>query len=269
MPTLAVALLTFACTRAPAAPPNADETPVTAEPAVAEATTVRLAFPPPAGAARVTGDAFGESLGALRLAPAADPVLTYDGRPTHHDARVIVLPLVPGDLQQCADSALRVRAEWQRAQGLPVTMFATSGDPMPWSRWQAGERFTAAGNKLVWRGGGAKGDSAESWERYLAAAFTYAGTLSLQHYETTPATDPRPGDVLVVGGSPGHAVLILEVAKAPDGRVWLLIGEGYMPAQSFHVELGAHDGWWLWDPVDGLRLSHWHLPGSSLRRFKG
>ena len=93
--------------------------------------------------------------------------------------------------------------------------------------------------------------------------------ISLQHYETTPATEPRPGDVLVVGGSPGHAVLILEVAKGADGRVWLLIGEGYMPAQSFHVELGPEDGWWLWDAVDGLRLSHWHLPGSSLRRFKG
>jgi hypothetical protein len=267
MPTLVAALLTFACTTAPAAPPT--ETPNRPEaPADAAPTTVRGAFPPPAGAERVTGDPLGESLGALRLAPASEPVLTYDGRPTHHLARVIELPLVPGDLQQCADSALRVRAEWQRAQGLPVTMFATSGDPMPWSRWQAGERFTAAGNKLVWRGGGAKGDTDESWERYLAAAFTYAGTLSLQHYETTPTTDPRPGDVLVVGGSPGHAVLILEVAKSPDGPTWLLIGEGYMPAQSFHVELGPEDGWWRWDPVDGLRLSHWHLPGSSLRRFK-
>jgi len=45
----------------------------------------------------------------------------------------------------------------------------------------------------------------------------------------------QPGDVLIQGGYPGHAVLVLDVAAGKDGRRWLLLGQSYMPAQDFHV----------------------------------
>ena len=41
--------------------------------------------------------------------------------------------------------------------------------------------------------------------------------------------------MLIQGGYPGHAVLVLDVAVARDGRRWLLLGQSYMPAQQFHV----------------------------------
>ncbi len=75
---------------------------------------------------------------------------------------------------------------------------------------------------------------------------------------------PRAGDVLVRGGFPGHAVLLLDVATRGD-ETFVLVGEGYMPAQSFHVELGPVDGWWAWD--DGVDLGHWDLRGGTLRRW--
>jgi hypothetical protein len=226
--------------------------------------TVRQAFPPPDGYSRLEiADAFGAHVRELPLLPASAPVLAHDGRTLPgHAARVIDLPMVPGDLQQCADSLLRVRAEWLEAQGLPVTFHATSGDEMPWARWQAGERPYEVGGKLQWKPGTSGG-----WESYLARVFTWAGTRSLQ-YDTVPADAPRPGDLLVAPGSPGHAVLLLDVARrdGPGGEeLVVLVGEGFMPAQSFHVELGPLSGWWPYR--DGVTLPHWDLPASGLRRF--
>ena len=236
-------------------------------PSPARAETVREAYPPPAGATRVPGDAFGDWLGDLDLAEPERPVRTWDGRNVPQDARVILLDLVPGDLQQCADTAIRLRAEWQRATGQEVLFHATSGDPLPWSRWQAGERPRAEGRRLQWSSGAARGDSDASWARYLAAVFTWAGTASLQAHDTVPADQPLPGHVIVQGGYPGHAVVVLDVATDARGGTLLLVGEGFMPAQDAHVQHGPVDGWWSWDPEEGLALPYWPLPAQALRRF--
>jgi hypothetical protein len=255
-----IAPLLLACLSAPVTSEDAGATPAMVEAeAGPAATTLRAAFPPPAGAERVDGGDFGAWLGALALADAGEPVRTFDGREVGHDARVIALPLVSGDLQQCADSAIRLRAEWLRETGGEVMYHATSGDPIPWSRWAGGERPYAEGNALAWTAGG---DG--SWEGYLRAVFMYAGTRSLA-LDTDPAADPRPGDLLVQPGSPGHAVVLLDVARGADA-LYVLVGEGYMPAQSFHVELGPEGGWWRWQ--DGVALPHWTLPASGLRRWK-
>lgn len=234
----------------------------------ARAETVAQAYPPPAGASRVPGDAFGDWLGERELADPATPVRTHDGRLVPQDARVLLLDLVPGDLQQCADTAIRLRAEWLRERGAEVSFHATSGDPLPWSRWQSGERPRVEGRRIQWSGGGARGDSDASWERYLAAVFTWAGTASLAAHDTVPATDPLPGHVIVQGGFPGHAVIVLDVARSPDGQTWLLVAEGFMPAQDAHVQHGPVEGWWPWDPQRGLALPYWPLPADALRRFR-
>lgn len=262
-------LLLLACVT-PSVPAEAGDVPeqarteAPAAPAIelsAAGVTVSQAFPPPEGATRVATDAFGASLLELPLREASEPVRTYDGRSTGHHARVIDMPLVPGDLQQCADSILRVRAEWLRDQGEEVSFYATSGDPLPWSRWQAGERPYAPGNKVLWKPGTKGG-----WDEYLAAVFNWAGTVSLQSYETVAVDAPRAGDILVEGGFPGHAVLLLDVATRGE-ETFVLVGEGFMPAQSFHVELGPHQGWWRMD--GGLALPVWSFEASHLRRWKG
>lgn len=228
---------------------------------LATAETVGEAFPPPAGAQRIPGDAFGASLGELELADEGTPVRTHDGRTVRgHRARVVDLALVPGDLQQCADSVIRLRAEWLKARGEPVSFHATSGDPLPWTRYAAGERPYARGNAIHWKPG-----AAGSWEGYLKAVFTWAGTASLDAYETEATTELRPGHMLLDAGFPGHVVLLLDVAETGD-ETFVLIGEGFMPAQSFHVELGPHGGWWKWE--DGIQLPHWKLPASTLRKWK-
>lgn len=228
--------------------------------------TLTEVFTPPPGAERVPTDAFGTWLRNRTVKPAGIGVKTHDGRPVGHDARVIELPLVKGDLQQCADSVLRLRMEWQKATGAPVMFHATSGDPMPWERWQAGERPVESGNRLTWVPGTQGG-----WDRYLSRVFNWAGTRSLHAYDSVPADgEPKVGDLLVKPGSPGHAVILLDVARR-DEQVFVLVGEGFMPAQDFHVELGPDAGWWRWQP--GVALSHWDLtvdpadPGEVHRRF--
>lgn len=225
------------------------------------ATPIPDAFPPPDGAVRAEADAFGTWLRTQTVAEPDRPVRTHDGREVGHRARVVDLPMVPGDLQQCADSVIRLRAQWLKDTGQPVSFHATSGDPMPWSRWEAGERPYETGNKLAWKPGTTGG-----WDAYLAKVFLWAGTRSLAAYDTVPADGPpRPGDVLVAPGSPGHAVVLLDVATR-GADTFVLVGEGFMPAQDFHVELGPVSGWWRWD--DGVALPHWTLPASTHRRFR-
>lgn len=229
---------------------------------LAQAETIAQAFPPPAGFVRVAAAPFGAWLQSKELHPAVRPVRTHTGQVVPHNARVVQLPLVPGDLQQCADSAIRLRAEWLKEQGEHIAFHATSGDLLPWARWQAGERPYAPGNKVLWRAGTRGG-----WEAYLSAVFMWAGTRSLAAYDTVADQTPHPGDLLVEGGSPGHAVVLLDVAESADGRVLVLVGEGYMPAQDFHVELGPHQSWWDWTDA-GLEGFHWPLGADSLRAWR-
>jgi len=232
-------------------PPRAWSTP--------DSVPLNQAFPVPDGFIRRQQDLFGQWLGGLPVEPADRAVRTHDGRIVRHPARVINLPMVSGDLQQCADSALRLRAEFQRQTGQTVTFHATSGDPMAWATWASGERPVVRDGHLAWVSGGDR-----SWNGYLRQLFNYAGTASLQAHDTRMAVTPRAGDVLVEGGFPGHAVVILDVVTRSD-ETRVLIGEGFMPAQDFHVELGPQDGWWTWD--DGVALPHWPLGAEDLRRW--
>jgi hypothetical protein len=220
---------------------------------------VAEAYPPPSGAERLPRDGFGEWLANLEVVDPSIPVRTFDGSVVEHNARVVSLPMVPGDLQQCADSAIRLRAEWLKASGGDVAFHATSGDLLPWARWQRGERPVDAGGRIQWRRGTKGG-----WDEYLAKVFTWAGTRSLA-LDTTAASEPRAGDLVVVPGSPGHAIVLLDVAKR-GGETLVLIGEGYMPAQNFHVEIGPERGWWVFEDV--IDLGHVTMPVSGLRRWR-
>jgi hypothetical protein len=222
--------------------------------------TVATAFPLPPGAEAIETDAFGRSLLDLPLRPPGTPVRLHDGRERRTGpVRVVDLPLVRGDLQQCADTAIRLRAEWLLAQGRPVSFHATSGDAIPWSRVERGEIPYAEGRGLKWRAG--RGD----WDTYLRLVFTWAGTASLVAYETVPATAPRAGDMLVQGGFPGHAVVVLAAAGRGDETL-LLLGQGFMPAQDMHVLVGPVDGWWRFD--DPIALPDWTFRRADLRRWR-
>ncbi|HJN72288.1 MAG TPA: DUF4846 domain-containing protein [Myxococcota bacterium] len=225
---------------------------------LASAETIEEAFPPPSGE-RVATEGYGASLKTLELRAAEVPVRTHDGREVNHQARVVELPLVPGDLQQCADSLIRLRATWELEQEQEVVFHATSGDALPWARYRDGETPYVVDDRIAWKTGGTG-----QFEDYLAKVFMWAGTHSLEHLDTVPTTEVVPGSMLIQGGFPGHAVVLLDVAVSGD-KTYVLVGEGYMPAQDFHVELGPHSGWWLWE--EGLPSYHWPMKAANLRAF--
>lgn len=246
----------------------------------ASAATVAEQFPPPDGFVRATVDdtnsgSFGAYLQGLQLLPPGTPVRAFHGGTVAAPwARAVVdLDVGASDLQQCADSAIRLYAEYQRSRGTTQTLsfHATSGDPIPWSRYRGGERAVARGNKLVWQKSGdavdGTGEEGRRWRSWLDAVFMYAGSMSLAK-DTVPVTgEVRPGDLLVVGGSPGHVLVVLDTAAHRDepGRVQWLLGQGFMPAQSFHVL-----GWYAPDDDGAINVPSWPKPfeRGSRRRFR-
>lgn len=205
--------------------------------------TVRLdaRFAPPAGFARVSvpPGGFGAWLRGLPLRTDRTLVLAFNGRPLlRPSAAVSTLDVSPRDLQQCADSVLRLHAEylWAENKALKAAYHFTSGDRSAYADWVKGERFVVDGSKVkrVRRGAGAH-DRAQ-FRAWLDHLFRYAGTRSLAL--DSDAVGGRPieaGDFFVSPGSPGHAVLVLDVATDAAGRRAALIGQGFMPAEDFHV----------------------------------
>ena len=46
----------------------------------------------------------------------------------------------------------------------------------------------------------------------------------------------QPGDLLIHGGQPGHAVLVVDVAEnSVTHQKFMLLAQSYMPAQSIHL----------------------------------
>ncbi len=239
--------------------------------------SARLAerVPAPSGHERVATDAWGEWLRALPVYPGDHPVLAYDGReiaPASAVVAVLDLDVGSADLQQCADTVLRLRAEylWSVGDKAALAWRYTSGDLSSYRRWAAGERATVRGSSVSWSRRAAPSDSYADFRAWLNDLFTYAGTRSLvkEGVAADPA-NPRPGDFLVIGGSPGHALILLDVAKNADGRHVALVAEGYMPAQEAHVLPGPLSGWYPVNPTGGLSVPTWPDPflWSGLRRF--
>lgn len=235
-------------------------------------------FAPPEGYTRVPVEAgsFGAWLRGLPLRPEGTPVRDFQGRTvlTASDARlaaVAELDVGTANLQQCADSILRLHAEWRWASGHPerIAYRFTSGHLASWPRYAAGERARVSGSKVTWVSGSATPDSSRgAFRNYLELLFTYAGTLSIQAEGARPTREQlRPGDFFVLGGSPGHTVLVLDVASNAKGERVALVGQGFTPAQDFHV-LATQAGPWF--PLEGENLAtpFWApFPMTSLRRL--
>ncbi len=238
-------------------------------------------FPPPAGYARRPAPPGSYTAWArgLPLLPGRPPVLLHDGRRKgNQSAHAAVLDIDVGrrDLQQCADALIRLRAEYLWAQGRAqeVEFRFTSGHPARWRDWRRGLRPRVHGNRVTWGPGGRSGRSHAAFRAYLDGVFLYAGSASLAR-DLEPLDDPQalqPGDALVQGGFPGHAVTVLDRAESASGDAVVLLAQSYMPAQQIHIlrnatrpELGA----WvrLADFGEVLQTPEWRFDRRHLRRW--
>lgn len=243
-------------------------------------TTVVLRFMPPPGYSRpaCVAGSFASFLRDLPLKKPGLPVLKYDGRmKNRQDVHAAVLNVSVGtkDLQQCADAVMRLRAEFLYANGRQdeIAFEFTSGFKAEWKHWRMGERIKVDGSACRWVPGHAPDASREQLLHYLEMVFTYAGTLSLQRElaRGPGSRDLDIGDVFIQGGSPGHAVIVVDKALDAKGRTVFLLAQSYMPAQDVHVlknlrhpEMGA---WFILDGDDSLCTPEWTFAWSGRRHW--
>ena len=92
---------------------------------------------------------------------------------------------------------------------------------------------------------------------------------------SVPYTSLQPGDVFIKGGSPGHAVIVVDVAiYTQTGKKVFLLAQSYMPAQQIHILVNpANRGLSPWyelsDNDEGkLYTPEWVFEKKDLKRFK-
>jgi hypothetical protein len=243
------------------------------------AESVDSRFAPPSGFTRRPAPAvsFAAWLRGLPLKPGNPPVKLYNGELKGYQAgHAAVLDLDVGtrDLQQCADGVIRLRAEFLRAssQNDLLCFNFTSGDAAAWPRWRAGERPVVKGNKVSWKKSSAADDSYANFKNYLQTVFNYAGSMSLSR-QLSAVADPKkiePGDVFIHGGSPGHAVIVVDVAENAQGKRQFMIAQSYMPAQEMHILKNLKHGespWYDADETGELVTPEWTFARNELKRF--
>jgi poly-gamma-glutamate capsule biosynthesis protein CapA/YwtB (metallophosphatase superfamily) len=233
----------------------------------------------PDGYTRVDSDT-NEITGFIRTLPLKDdgsPVLKYDGLPIGiQDNHVAVFDINIGtrDLQQCADSAMRIYAEyyWSVGEYDKIAFHLTNGFYMNYSKWREGYRIKVDGNNVSWIKSASYDDSYETFIKYMEMVFAYAGTLSLAAESRLISLDDLlPGDILLEGGSPGHCVMVVDMAYNESGSRCFLLAQGYMPAQDFHVltnPLHPEDPWYYEEEMAyPIKTPSWTFDEGSLRRW--
>ncbi|MEI3340249.1 MAG: DUF4846 domain-containing protein [Eubacterium sp.] len=86
------------------------------------------------------------------------------------------------DLQQCADSVMRMYAEYFRAAGKPerIKFHFVDGFLCDYVSYRDGKRVRFDGDKTYWSNEASFDDSDETFENYLKVVFAYSSTLSIK-----------------------------------------------------------------------------------------
>ena len=184
-------------------------------------------------------------------------VYLYNGQPKiNQDAQYAVLDIPVGqkDLQQCADAVMRLRAQY---------LYSQKRFSEIWFSDNNGKKYVCP----------ASIDSTR-FERYLENVYAYCGTLSLekQLHRVPDLTSIQPGDVLIKGGSPGHAVIVVDVATNKAGKKLYMLAQSYMPAQNIHVLKNPSDSeyspWYEADTNNSFIFTpEWTFTPNQLKRW--
>jgi hypothetical protein len=79
------------------------------------------------------------------------------------------------------------------------------------------------------------------------------------------------GDVFIIGGSPGHAVIVVDVATNKNGKKVFLLAQSYMPAQETQILKNFNDAslspWYSADITDKLRTPEWTFDVKQLKTW--
>lgn len=239
---------------------------------------------PPAGYIRETCDdnSFDYYLRNLSLLPKESKVLLYNGQEKQNQSSafaVVDMEIGNRDLQQCADAIIRLRAEylWKHKRYDEIKFNFTNGFTAEYKKWAQGNRIRVTGNKVQWYASGKVNDySYKTFRDFLNIVFMYAGTASLsKELQTVPYSSLQPGDIFIKGGSPGHAVIVIDIAIHPSTKKKVyILAQSYMPAQHIHILVNPLSSklspWYELTETDNGKLytPEWTFEKRDLKRFK-
>lgn len=238
-------------------------------------------FITPAGFQRkeVTEGSFAQYLRKLPLKPHGAKVLFYNGEEKPAKgiySAAIDLPIGDKNLHQCADAIIRLRAEylWSHQQYQRIHFRLTNGFRVDYSEWMKGKRIRVQDNRAWWTDSGEPSNTHRDLQNYLETIYMYAGTLSLEReLQSIPATELQPGDVFIQGGSPGHAVIVVDLSiNQQTGEKLFLLAQSYMPAQELQILVNPENQqispWYSLEFGDKLITPEWTFDASDLKRFR-
>ncbi len=166
---------------------------------------------------------------------------------------VIDIPVGKKDLQQCADAVMKLRAEYLYAQ----------------------KRFSDIAfmdfNEKWYRLPGAI--TRTSFDNYLQLVFGWCGSASLEkQLRVVPDFGSlKAGDVLVQGGFPGHAMLVVDIATNEKGNKIYMLVQGYQPAQDIHVVINPLNDklspWYDLNDGEEIITPEWKFTRKQLRSW--
>jgi len=206
-------------------------------------------------------------------------VYLYNGKlKSNQDAQYGVLNIDIGkkDLVQCADAAMKLRADHLFEKHLydQIKFVATSGDEISFENWLKGKRWKEQGAKLVSYNIHKEVSNIQlEYDSFMELVFSYCGTYSLskQLMAVNDSRSIQPGDVFVYGGFPGHAVTVMAVAKNGEDERIFLLSQGYMPAQDIHILKNYantdQSPWYNVADLYPLYTPQWQFEKGSLKRW--
>jgi hypothetical protein len=222
---------------------------------------------------------FQEYLRNQHLKPDGAKVLYYDGREKNNDgiyAAVMDYDIGNRDLHQCADAVMLLRAEYLLRENRieDIHFNFVNGFKADYSKWKQGWGIKVSGNNATWVKSVKADSSYESFRRFMDMVFAYAGTMSLEkELREVDKADMRIGDVYIKGASPGHAVIVVDMAEnKATGEKLFMLAQSYMPAQQTQVLCNPDseelNPWYSLSYQGELRTPEWTFQEKALRRFQ-
>jgi hypothetical protein len=241
--------------------------------------TILERYAPPKGYIRIEAvdGSFADFLRNQELKTYGDKVLYYDGREksrTDVYDSVFDVDIGDRDLHQCADAVMLLRGEYLFEKGKfeDIKFNFVSGFKAEYSKWMEGYRIKVDGNNVSYYLGTDPSSTYESFRNYMDMVFAYSGTLSLEN-ELVPVSieDMEIGDVFIKGGSPGHAIIVVDMALNSENNKVFMLAQSYMPAQQTQVLLNPNheeiSPWYSLDNMSSLKTPEWTFELDQLRRF--
>ena len=222
-------------------------------------------------------ESFAEFLRNQKLKPYGEKVLYYDGREKPSNGiydSVFDVDIGDRDLHQCADAIMLLRGEYLYSKGLydKISFNFVSGFKAEYKKWMDGYRIRVQGNDAEYYKASESSNSYEVFRKYMDMVFAYSGTLSLENELRSVSIDDMDiGDVFIVGGSPGHAVIIVDVANNSNGEKIFLLAQSYMPAQQTQLLINPMDEdispWYSLKGKEKLITPQWTFELDTLKEW--